>query len=349
MIPMCYIDLDGNPGHIRFGHSDYVFYTYHDTYDWHGTQIIYPYYIESTDGGYTWSAETPLPEVPVLDPAHSQFWSLDCEVINSEPWAVHHDVNQVTPDSADMWVFRGTGSPGSWTWDIVGMHDFDTSASFPTSIFAYETGEYPSIAYDPVSGTILIGCKAYYFHALPARSTIDTILDGAHIGGIFSWDNGATWYVTRPLSEPNTGEIAWDDWGATEIAHRLVCLNHNYAYSIWLNEAEMNLYLERDWIYWWLWGIEETARRAIGSTQLSIKPSIAKASFIISFNILKPSRVSLDLYDVSGRLVTELHDGNVGQGEYRVSIDTQELSSGTYYVVLENHAKRNVSRVIVVK
>lgn len=348
-IPMCYIGPGGWPGHIRFGHNDYVFYTYHDTYDWHGAQIVYPYYIESTDGGYTWCAETPLPEVPVLDPAHSQFWSLDCEVINNEPWAVHHDMNQVTPDSADMWVFHGTGSPGNWTWDLIGMHDYDTSAAFPTSIFAYETAQYPSIAYDPVSGTILIGCKAYYFEAHPVAGAIDTILDGAHVGGIFTWDNGMTWYVTRPLSEPNTGEIEWDDWGATAIAHRLVHLNHSYAYTIWVHEAEMNLYLERGWIYWWLWGIEESARSAIGSTQLRIVPSIAKANCIISFNISKPGRVKLMLYDVSGRLVTELSDGELGQGEHRIPIHTQDLPSGTYYVVLENGTKRNVSRVVVVR
>jgi hypothetical protein len=348
-IPMCYIDPDGKPGHIRFGHSDYVFYAYHDTYDWHGTQIVYPYYIESTDGGYTWSVETPLPEVPVLDPAHSWFWSLDCEVINNELWTVHHDINQVTPDSADMWVFHGTGSPGSWAWDITSMHDYDLNTVVADTAFVYEPGQYPSIAYDPVSGTILIGCKAYYFKAYPAALPTDTIHDGAHVGGIFSWDNGMNWHVTRPLSEPNTAEIAWDDWGATEIAHRLVDLNHYYAYSIWVHRPEMNIYLERDWIYYWPWGIEETARCSIGSTQLNIKPSIAKADFIVSFNTRKPGRVSLDLYDVSGRFVTELHDGYVDQGEHRISVDAQSLPSGTYYVVLENGAQRNVSRVAVVK
>jgi hypothetical protein len=109
-------------GHCRRGPGDYAFMTFHDTIDVGGTAVTVPHIIESTDGGFTWGTKETLP-VPYVTPA-SQFWwtELDCEVINGEPWAVHMDL---TSDS--MWLFHGTGSPGSWTWEVFNIRQLGTT------------------------------------------------------------------------------------------------------------------------------------------------------------------------------------------------------------------------------
>lgn len=351
--PICYIDETGYAGHLRFGTNEYAFYSYGDLYDWHGTEIVYPYYIESKMDGQVWSMETALPEVPVLDPDNAQFWwhEMDCEVINNEPWAVHNDINQVNPDSADMWVFHGTGSPGNWTWDITGAHDYDLDSVIADTVFVYETSQYPSIAYDPVSNTVLVACKAYYFKAYPASSPTDTFFDGAHIGGVFTRDNGITWHVTQPLSEPNVGEIAWSDWNATEVAHRLVNSGGDaYAYSVWVHEAELNLYFERGLVKSFIpLGVEEHRGNSIQNSSFVVVPSVGNALCWVLFDIEHAGTVVLDLYDASGRFVTRLHDGYLKNGKHRIGINTYNLANGTYFVVLESDLQKQVAKFVIAR
>ena len=74
---------------------------------------------------------------------------------------------------------------------------------------------YPSVAQG--YGGYYIGVYYKSFHLTLASG--DTVRNGAHIGGIHGW--GDEWEIAPPTSEPNTGEIAWDDWGVTEVAHRM--------------------------------------------------------------------------------------------------------------------------------
>ncbi len=351
--PICFIDETGYSGHLRFGTNQYAFYSYGDLYDWHGTEIVYPYYIESAMDGQVWGMETALPEVPVLDPDNSQFWwhEMDCEVINNEPWAVHNDINQVNQDSADMWVFHGTGAPGGWTWDITGVHDYDLDTVIADTAFIYEASQYPSVAYDPVSNTVLVTCKAYYFKAYPASAPTDTFFDGAHIGGIYSTDDGMTWHVTQPLSEPNIGEIPWQDWNATEVAHRLVnCDGDVCAYSLWVHEAELNLYFERGLVKSFIpLGVEEYAGNTIKNGSFTITPSVAHASCWALFVTQQPGIVVLDLYDASGRLITRLHNGYLNNGEHRIGINTNSLANGSYFVVLESNSQTRIAKFVIAR
>ncbi len=352
-IPMCYLDSEGSCGHVRFGTGDYVFYTYQDIYNWHGIDIVYPYYLESTEGGYTWSAETPLPEVPLLDPENSMFWwhELDCEVINNEPWAVHNDLNYENPDSADMWVFHGTGSPGSWTWDIIQVGNYDMDTVITDTIFIFEASQYPSVSYDPVSGTILVSYKAYYYKAYPASAPTETFYDGAHIGGIYSTDNGATWTITNPLSEPNTGEIAWGDWSATEVAHRLANVDGQvYSYGIWVRDPGLLLYFERGLVKPFLpLGIEETNNTNICGSRFQIVPSIATGHCQAVCVMSNHGDAKLMLYDTAGRLVERLYDGHFERGIQTVDIKTSKLVNGIYFVILETDSGKQTAKFVVAR
>jgi hypothetical protein len=101
---------------------------------------------------------------------------------------------------------------------------------------------------------ILIGFKADYFKGYPAASPTEIWYDGAHIGGIASQDNGASWDVLAPLSDANTGQIIWGDWNATELAHRLAYIGNEgiYSYGVWVHEAELNAYFERGLLRYYL-------------------------------------------------------------------------------------------------
>lgn len=148
-------------GHLRRGPGDYMFFTLHDTVDI-GIPVAYPHIIESTDGGMTWGAKQEL-NVPIIG-QDAQFWwtELDCEYIDGDLWAVHNDINQVFPDSGRFWVWKGTGSPGSWTWTVWDVTTMEVNTVISDTLFQFAIGQYPSVSYDPVSGLILVAAKSNY-------------------------------------------------------------------------------------------------------------------------------------------------------------------------------------------
>ncbi len=330
-IPMCYIDTDGCTGHLQMGTSGYVVYNYEDIWNWNGLDIVYPYYIESTDGGFTWSVETPLPEVPLLQ-ADAQFWwhELDGMVINDELWFLYNDINQVFPDSAGMWVFHGTGSPGSWTWDItqVGNYDLATGVTIDDTTWSYVISQYPSISHDPVSGRILASAKANWLITMNAGA--DTLASGAHIGGIYTDNNGATWIQARPLSEWHNEQIVWGDWNVQETAHMIA---DNATFTVWEHDAELNIYFDGGPVE--KVGIAEM-KDDIASLQFKLAPTIVtEGNCKIMFTMSSPGEVSVNLYDATGSLVENVLDSRLEAGDHDYTINTSELANGAYFVTLE--------------
>ncbi len=199
----------------------------------------WPHFIESTDNGLTWSDNVQQLPVPHVDSTLSQFWwhELDCEVINSKPFVV---VNDIGLDS--MWLFIGRGSAGAWQWAVQNISRLGAcSLYYGDTLFYCYPSMYPSISNEPVSQTILISYKAHYLKATPQ----DTFYNGAHIGGVYSRDNGKTWKICGPLSISNQHQIGWDNWGSTEVSHRLVNIDGDiHAYGIWGDPINKTLYFE---------------------------------------------------------------------------------------------------------
>ncbi len=335
------MNINGAP-HVRFGSGAYLFAAYHDILDTLGTSLEWPYYTESTNNGWTWSQGQPL-SVPYAAPT-SMFWwhEFDCEVVNNEPWTVHTDLGL---DS--MWLFHGTGNPGNWTWEVFNVQQIGSCSTWvgDTLYYCYPS-QYPNVSYEPVSNTILTSYKAYYLKVCAN----DTIYNGAHIGGIYSTDNGVTWTITAPLSDPNTGQIAWYDWSATEVAHRLVNVDGDVcSYGIWVNGTDLNLYFERGMIKpFYATGIEENSN-SLASIHFQISPTITTDICYALFAISSPGTVNLKLFDAAGRLVEEVYDGYLEKGNMRVGINTKRLANGIYFVSLETKAGKQTAKFIIAR
>ncbi len=208
----------GTAGHFRRNPGGYVFMTYHDSMTVGSVPIEYPYYIESTDGGYTWEQPQPLP-VPYVHADSSQFrWhELDCDIVAGRLWAVHTDLG-----TDSMWLFRGLGSPGSWSWTVYNVTQIASCSTWLAGILSYAYPvQYPSIARDPWDGGfIAVSYKGYYYRG---DAYGNSSYDGAHIGAICGRANfnPIQWTPNYAVSMANNGDIEWDDWGATEMAHRM--------------------------------------------------------------------------------------------------------------------------------
>jgi hypothetical protein len=208
----------GKAGHFRRDSGGHVFMTYHDSMTVDDVSIEYPYYVESTDGGYTWLQPHPLP-VPYVHTDNSLFWwhEMDCDIIASSIWAVHTDLG-----ADSMWLFRGMGSPGSWSWTVYNITEIASCSTWTGSTlnYAYPV-QYASIGGDPGGDVVVVSYKGYYYYGDTLGSSTH---DGAHIGAVLgmTYQYNIQWNRNYAASVANNNEIAWDDWGATEMAHRLL-------------------------------------------------------------------------------------------------------------------------------
>ncbi len=318
-------------GHLRRGPGDYMFFTFHDTVTV-GIPVAYPHIIESTDGGMTWGAKQELP-VPIIN-QDAQFWwtELDCEYIDGDLWTVHNDINQVFPDSGRFYAWKGTGSPGSWTWDVWDIDDMVLQTTIADTSFYFAIGQYPNVSYDPISGLVLISSKSNYEKIY--TPTNDTIYSGAHVGGVYTYDGGATWEVTEPLSAANTGQIIWGNWSSTEVAHRLVNDGGTvYAYSAWCDEIALELYFEKGEIKRFT-GVSEMENGLV-SFGYDLRPNITHDRAQATFSMPAAGTAALHVFDATGRLIETVYEGSLEQGSASFDVNVQQLASGTYFVVLE--------------
>jgi photosystem II stability/assembly factor-like uncharacterized protein len=83
-------------------------------------------------------------------------------------------------------------------------------------------------------------------------------------------------------------------------------------------------------------GVDDEDRPPIASYRLYQNyPNPFNASTTISFEARKAGRAKVCVYDVNGRLVTELFNGHVGVGKHTMVFNADNLASGIYFVSLK--------------
>jgi hypothetical protein len=344
-IPMAFITQDGAAGHVRQGTDGYTFYTYQDYFNYTpGDSTPYPYFMESADGGSSWTPETPISGVPVS--SGSMFWwhEFDCEVVDNEPWAIHTDLGF---PGGGPYIMHGTGPPGNWTWEIWDARELGTcSLTIADTTFYCYPSQYPNLSYDPVSNTILASYKAYYY-----KEHAGTIYyDGAHIGGIYTSDNGSNWTITPPLSAPNTGQIVFNSWNSTDVAHRLVNLNGNvYSYALWVDDINLILYFERGLVTPFLpTGIEENITSETRNFSFTISPTIVSDACQLRINTPITCEANITIYDCAGRNVGSLHSYYLPAGSHSFEIPITNFSKGVYFIKMEILSEEYTKKFVVV-
>lgn len=93
-------------------------------------------------------------------------------------------------------------------------------------------------------------------------------------------------------------------------------------------------------------GETETAYNAAG-LQLTNYPNPAQQQTTISFNLHKSEKVTLSIYDETGRLLKTLFNRQAGEGKQEILFDCSRLSPGIYYYSLQS-ARFNKTNSLVV-
>jgi len=93
----------------------------------------------------------------------------------------------------------------------------------------------------------------------------------------------------------------------------------------------------------------EAAEMPVEFAITSVYPNPFNAMTNITYTVPIKSHVSLQVYDVSGRLVTTLFDGRQSAGRYSAVWSGQSASTGVYFVRMEVPGSSVVSKVVLVK
>jgi hypothetical protein len=97
-------------------------------------------------------------------------------------------------------------------------------------------------------------------------------------------------------------------------------------------------------------GVSEIATLPLAMT-LSVKvfPNPTKSLTAVRYSLPAEGKISLQLYDISGRLVKTLVDEYKKPGNYSITLNSRTLSAGVYFLSLETKEKRIIERIVIIK
>ncbi|NIG53920.1 chondroitinase-B domain-containing protein [Chitinophaga sp. Cy-1792] len=88
-----------------------------------------------------------------------------------------------------------------------------------------------------------------------------------------------------------------------------------------------------------------SAKTAMVTETLEVYPNPAGAQTTVSFTLKQPARVTLNLYDVSGRYIRNVMAGKLPAGRHTYAVPLSALSGGSYLLILNNEGKLSTGRI----
>ncbi|MEO0083673.1 MAG: T9SS type A sorting domain-containing protein, partial [candidate division WOR-3 bacterium] len=97
-------------------------------------------------------------------------------------------------------------------------------------------------------------------------------------------------------------------------------------------------------------GINEIASPLLAMTLgVKVYPNPAKSLSVIRYSLPVEGKVTIQLYNISGRLIKTLVDEYKQPGNYSLTLNSKILSNGVYFLSLQTNAIRIIKRLVVVK
>ena len=77
---------------------------------------------------------------------------------------------------------------------------------------------------------------------------------------------------------------------------------------------------------------------AVENVTISMYPNPVSDQATVSFNLESNANVSYQVFDMTGRMVMSKNVGQFGEGSHQVTINTENLSTGSYILRLNQGA-----------
>ncbi len=173
---------------------------------------------------------------------------------------------------------------------------------------------------------------------LPEDTTQSTNIKGETICSPESFVNGGIMYQEVPLvlDTPIVNTLVVEDDNTMKGA---ICVISHPLDKIYTIDSALTKKINTDF---------DTSNIISKQNDLLIYPNPSKGEFTISYNVLKPTDVRIDIFDQNGALLkTVVNIANQHQGNYQIPVNMEEYVNGIYFVSMLNNSKKTTSKVIV--
>jgi len=82
-------------------------------------------------------------------------------------------------------------------------------------------------------------------------------------------------------------------------------------------------------------------------SSISILPNPTSSDFVVSFDVLKAGNMQIVLTDLSGRILLEIFDGFVSEGNFSKTVSTVNLARGVYFLQIFIDGNSGVEKVVL--
>lgn len=157
-------------------------------------------------------------------------------------------------------------------------------------------------------------------------------------GGVYSANSFAVWaayasYGTLPTS---TGiDVYYDCDGSNTLTHPPDGYSYIQNIGIWV-KLTINVAA----------GVEELSSN--GLKLLQNNPNPAKGVTMIAYEVSKNSNISIEVFDVAGKRVMNLEQGQKAAGRYKVELPVNNLEPGLYFYSLVNGSGDKLTKKLIV-
>jgi len=82
---------------------------------------------------------------------------------------------------------------------------------------------------------------------------------------------------------------------------------------------------------------------------LSAYPNPFNSTTTLAYDIPQAGETTLQVFDITGRLVETLKDRVIPAGTYSIQFDGQQLASGVYFIRLESNQQQDTQKIVLIK
>ena len=159
--------------------------------------------------------------------------------------------------------------------------------------------------------------------------SLDTLWSAPDYGGFDSWFKPSK-IITGFLDDDNKGDIVFASMDYDNFyANHLVWIEHDYEYvniqsdEHFSNPEDFNL--------------------------MAVYPNPFNPKTTIQFNIVNKSKVLLQIYDITGRLVETLLDRIMLHGDHEIIWNAENLPSGIYFSIITSGNLIKTHKLVLMK
>lgn len=82
------------------------------------------------------------------------------------------------------------------------------------------------------------------------------------------------------------------------------------------------------------------------ASEVKLYPNPSRDLSMLEYTLEKPANVQIDVLDLSGRIISQVYDGNQPSGAQRMNIQTSQLARGVYFIRVFSEGEQFITKLI---